>query len=115
MNYILAQEALPLGIERVRCVVVNDQEFSVEYVDNLMIDGEVCEGGCWLSQRTIKLNTDVLSCCWRHDRVLRHEIYHALIGISGLTEVMPPNVEEALCVMLESSSYLLNMERGDAK
>ena len=113
MSYILASGFRQVG--KVNSVIINDQYFTVEYVDNLMIEGEVCEGGCWLSKRVIRLSTDLLNCSERHDRVLRHEIYHALIGLSGLTELMPDNVEEALCVMLESASYLLNMEQRDAE
>ncbi len=84
-------------------VKVNGVHFDIEYVTNLHIEGENCEGGMWLSERVIKVDDSLVGD--RLHRVLRHEVMHAYFGLSGLTELLPANVEEAICVMSETASY----------
>ncbi len=74
----------------------------IHYVSNLFVDGEKCEGGCFLSERLIKIDSSLLDDKERLERVVRHEKMHMALGISGLTEIMDPKIEEAICVMMES-------------
>lgn len=36
------------------------------------------------------------------NRTLNHEVFHALLTISGLDEMMDEKIKEALCCMMES-------------
>ncbi len=90
-------------------VIINGlHRFDIEMTPNLHIEGEKCEGGMWLSQRVIKIDSELTGD--RFERVLKHEIFHAYLGVTGLTELLPPHVEEAICIMMESCSSELYYE-----
>ena len=78
------------------------QHVEIKYIDNLHVDGEKCEGGCYLSERVIKLDSSLLDDPARLQRVTVHEKMHMALGVSGLSELMDSKVEEAICVMMES-------------
>lgn len=85
-------------------VSVMGQRFTVEHVQNLTIEGERCEGGMYLSERFIRIDDAMRYQESRYNRVLKHELMHAALGISGLTELLDEKTEEAICVLVESIS-----------
>ena len=82
--------------------IVLGQKVKIEYVDNLIVEGERCEGGCYISERVIKIDASLINDTNRLLRVIRHELMHMRIGLSGLSEIIDPKVEEAICVLMES-------------
>ena len=80
--------------------MVLGQKIKVEYVDNLVVEGERCEGGCYVSERVIKIDASLINDTGRLLRVIRHEVMHMRIGLCGLSEILDP--KEAICVLMES-------------
>lgn len=80
------------------------QRFTIEHVQNLLVEGERCEGACYVSERVIKLDDYLRFQESRYNRVLRHELMHAALRVSGLAELMDLKMEEAICVLAESVS-----------
>ena len=78
------------------------QDFEIQHVPNLIVDGEKCEGGCYCSERVIKIDDVLRFDVERYNRVLTHELMHMAMGISGISEMMELKVEEAICVLMES-------------
>ena len=78
------------------------QDFEIQHVPNLIVDGEKCEGGCYCSERVIKIDDVLRFEVDRYNRVLTHELMHMAIGISGISEMMDLKTEEAICVLMES-------------
>ena len=76
------------------CIIMG-QIISIKYV-TLSND----HGSSDVALREIRLNKkladDVL------ERVLRHEKFHMKLGLSGLTEILSSELEEALCNLAES-------------
>mgnify|MGYP003643463813 CR=1 FL=1 len=85
-------------------VTILGQRFTVEHVQNLLVEGERCEGACYVSERVIKLDDYLRFQESRYNRVLRHELMHAALRVSGLAELMELKMEEAICVLAESVS-----------
>ncbi len=85
-------------------VTVLGQSFVVEHVQNLLVEGERCEGACYVSERVIKLDDYLRFQQSRYNRVLKHELMHAALRVSGISELMELKMEEAICVLAESIS-----------
>lgn len=69
----------------------------IKLVPNLRDEGEECFG---------LFDSGVIKLCStkKHNIVatLMHEKVHAVLAFSGLTEMLTPQLEEAICVALES-------------
>ena len=85
-------------------VTILGQQFTVDHVVNLMVEGERCEGACYVSERLIKLDDELRYQPARYNRVLKHELMHAALRTSGIAEMMDLKMEEAICVLVESIS-----------
>ena len=85
-------------------VTVLGQTFVVDHVTNLLVEGERCEGACYVSERIIKLDDELRFQPARYNRVLKHELMHAALRTSGIAELMDLKMEEAICVLVESIS-----------
>lgn len=85
-------------------VEVLGQTFTIDHVVNLLVEGERCEGACYVSERLIKLDDELRYQPARYNRVLKHELMHAALRASGLAEMMELKMEEAICVLAESIS-----------
>jgi hypothetical protein len=83
-------------------VVVLGQRYTVEHVPNLFVEGEQCEGACYVSERIIKIDDYLRFQEARYNRVLKHELMHAYLRTSGLAEMMELKMEEAICVLAEN-------------
>ena len=86
-------------------VLVLNQTFDIEHVQNLLVDGEKCEGVCYTSERTIRIESALLANPERYNRVVKHELLHAALGVSSISEMMELKMEEAICVMFESIEF----------
>ena len=86
-----------------RLVTVLGQEVRIEHVPNLLVADERCEGGCYISERLIKISDEHRADEVRYNRILVHEMVHMILGISGVSEMMTLPVEEAVCVVMESA------------
>lgn len=80
------------------------QRFTVEHCINLLVEGEQCEGACYVSERVIKIEDYLRFQPSRYKRVLKHELMHAALRVSGIAEMMDLKMEEAVCVLAESIS-----------
>ena len=88
------------SINSTEYIEVLGEEVAVHKSPNLMVDGESCEGVFYLSRRAIYLEAGLPQD--RMDRVFKHEVFHAYLGISGLSEYMGDiKLEEALCTLAE--------------
>jgi len=86
-----------------RSVTLLGQEVTIEYVTPLYIEGDKCEGGCWVSERLIRIDTALLTEPERLQRVLVHEQMHMMLGLSGLSDAIGDlKIEEAICCLMES-------------
>tara|TARA_A200000159_G_C7283717_1_gene322618 strand:+ start:634 stop:921 length:288 start_codon:yes stop_codon:yes gene_type:complete len=85
-------------------VEVLGQRYTIEHVPNLLVEGERCEGACYVSERTVKIDDALRYQDARYNRVLKHELMHAALRTSGLAEMMDLRMEEAICVLAESIS-----------
>ena len=85
-------------------VTVLGQTFVIDHVPNLLVEGERCEGACYVSERLIKLDDELRFQPARYNRVLKHELMHAALRTSGIAELMDLKMEEAICVLVESIS-----------
>jgi hypothetical protein len=92
-----------------RIVTVLGQEVRIEHVPNLLVDGERCEGGAFISERLIKISDEHREDEARYSRILIHEMIHMVLGISGVSEMMTLPVEEAVCVVMESAGINFDM------
>ncbi len=63
-------------------------------------NNEILYGDCNLTTRTIRVEQSLDDEIAK--RVLRHEKMHMKLGLSGLSEMLNPEQEEALCVLMES-------------
>jgi hypothetical protein len=94
-----------------RIVTVLGQEVRIEHVVNLLVEGERCEGGCYVSERLIKISDEHRAGEARYNRILIHEMVHMILGISGVSEMMTLPTEEAVCVVMESAG--INFDEVD--
>ena len=94
-----------------RTIIVLGQEVRIEHVPNLLVDDARCEGGCYISERLIKISDEHREDEARYNRILVHEMIHMILGISGVSEMMTLPVEEAICVVMESAG--INFDTGD--
>ena len=92
-----------------RIVTVLGQEVRIEHVPNLLVDEARCEGGCYISERLIKISDEHREDEGRYNRILVHEMIHMVLGISGVSEMMTLPVEEAVCVVMESAGINFDM------
>ena len=63
-------------------------------------DAEILYGDSDLRARLIRIDINLDGAAFK--RILNHEMYHMKLGISGLAETMPDNLEEALCILAET-------------
>jgi hypothetical protein len=94
-----------------RIVTVLGQEVRIEHVPNLLVGDERCEGGCYISERLIKISDEHREDELRYNRILVHEMVHMILGISGVSEMLTLPVEEAICVVMESAG--INFDSKD--
>ncbi len=87
---------------RPRSVNVMGQKFKIKYLSPDEIE-ENCEGVTFLSRREIHLDNSLPLEQLR--RVLIHEITHAILGVSGISEKLNAQVEESIAVAMESALY----------
>lgn len=86
---------------RPRTVNVLGQKFRIKYLHPDDMDD--CHGQMLLNSREIIIdNTLPLD---EMKRTLIHEVTHAILGISGVSEKLDPRVEEAICVAMESAVF----------
>jgi Zn-dependent peptidase ImmA (M78 family) len=86
---------------RPRTVKVFGEKFKIKYLhpdDCDDLDG--AHGIMCLNEREIVINNTLPLDQMR--RTLIHEIAHAILGVSGISEKLNPAVEEAICVALEA-------------
>lgn len=80
-----------------RHVMIMGRRVPVRMVPNLRDGGEECfglfDGKCIKLCSTSKHNLNA---------TLLHEQVHAVLAFSGLTELLTPQLEEAICVAMES-------------
>ena len=82
-------------------VKVLGQWVRVEHKD-LSVDAapdENLHGDCNVERRLIRLDQSLEGADYK--RVLRHEKMHMKLGLSGLSELLTPEQEEAICVLSE--------------
>ena len=83
-------------------IEVLGEEVAVHSTKHLTVDGDPCEGVFYLSRRAIYLEEGLKKFPKRYERVFKHEVMHAYLGISGLSESIGCiKIEEALCVLAE--------------
>ncbi len=56
-------------------------------------------GDCDVSTRTIRIDKDLEGVAYT--RILRHEMFHMKVGLSGIGELLDLKLEEALAVLAE--------------
>ena len=73
-----------------------------QWIDLIHVDltDEGVHGDCDVESRTIRIHIGLEGP--RYTRVLRHELFHMKVGLAGLTELMSPELEEALAVLAET-------------
>ncbi len=69
-------------------------------LDHVDLTSEGIYGDCTVSSRTIRLHVGLEGA--EYKRVLAHESEHMRLGISGLSEMMSAELEEALAVLAET-------------
>ena len=62
-------------------------------------DGTVCHGMCEVNDRRISIEAGLNNSVY--SRVLRHEVFHMKMGLSGLSEMLTDEQEEALAIIAE--------------
>lgn len=72
--------------------------FTIKQVPKLADDGH---GECNVDERTIKISTAYPLAS--RQSTLRHEAIHAILGITGLTELLSDELEEAIVVAIENA------------
>ena len=85
---------------RPRSVKVLGQKFKIKYLPPDEME-ENCEGVVYTSRREIHLDNSLPLEQLR--RVLIHEIMHAILSISGISEKLSYTVEESIAVAMESA------------
>ncbi len=85
---------------RPRSVKIFGQKFKIKYLAPDEIE-ENCEGVVFLSKREIHLDSSLPLEQLR--RVLIHEIMHAILGVSGISEKLSDAVEESIATAMESA------------
>ena len=79
-------------------VKVLGQWIRIEHVPSEQMEG--CLGFCIVEKRLIQLDASLEGD--EYKRVLKHEITHMKHRISGLIEMMSPELDEALAVLSET-------------
>lgn len=69
-------------------------------LEHVQFDNDDRWGDCDVGKRIIRIVETATD--EEYARVLRHEVCHMRMGISGLTEFMTPELEEALAVLAET-------------
>ncbi len=87
---------------RPRTVVVLGQKFKLKYIHPDDLEDN-CLGITETHKREISLDSTLPADQMR--RVLIHELTHAILGVSGISEKLNPQVEEAICVAFESGLF----------
>ncbi len=84
-------------MKRRKRMKVLGQWVTLEHTD---LQSEELWGDCDVAKRHIRIKVDATDD--EYNRVLRHEVCHMRLGISGLSELMTPELEEALAVLAET-------------
>jgi hypothetical protein len=101
---------------RPKSVTVLGQKFSILYEDpddlnNVFLD-ETCEVHAYAEVASREIHIDETLDKEATYRILRHEIIHCAIALSGLKETLTDDQEEAFCVLIESVYDSLQIKRG---
>ena len=72
------------------------EKIIVKYVDLISED---ISGDADVVKRTIRIEKKLNSK--ERQRVLAHEQFHMKLGLSGLSDLLDPKMEEALCTLAE--------------
>lgn len=70
--------------------------FKIEHVD--LKEESLC-GDCSVSDKLIRIDSSLEGSAYKE--TLRHEVFHAMLGLSGISELLEGNLEEALCLLVE--------------
>ena len=76
-------------------VELKHEDLSTAGDDNIPLLGD-----CDCDSRVIRIEASLEG--EQYNRVLRHEIFHMKVRLSGLKELLQDDVEEALAVLMES-------------
>lgn len=97
----ISQKQLEVVLKKRNRIKVLGQWVTLEHADLSKADtdgGELC-GDCDVDKRIIRLDEKLEGEEYR--RVLRHEVFHMKVRISGLKELLSDEVDEALAVLAE--------------
>jgi hypothetical protein len=86
---------------RPRTVNVLGQKFKIKYLHPDDMDD--CHGQLFLNSREIRI--DSMQPLDEMKRTIIHEVMHAVLGVSGVSEKLDPKTEEAICVAMESGVF----------
>ena len=88
---------------RPKSVCVLGQDFSIEYKPKVVVgDNDECYGLTHVKDFTIQISSTENKTPEQMEATLLHEVIHAVLGVSGLTELIDDKTEEALVVSLEN-------------
>ena len=81
-------------------IKVLGQVVTIKQVANLKNeDGIPCHGMCEVHERVISIAKGMTNS--KYERVVRHEMFHMKMGLSGIGEMFTDEQEEALAVLAE--------------
>lgn len=83
---------------RVNSITILGQKIKVEYIKGL-VKKESIWGDADPFKKKIRLEDSLKGK--EYERVLRHEKMHMILGLSGITNLLPLEVEEAICTLIE--------------
>ncbi len=87
-------------MKKPKSITVLGNRVTVKSVADLKAtDGDKCFGLACVQTRTISIDSKCKGAAY--DRVLRHEIFHMKLGLSGQSENLTDEQEEALAVLAE--------------
>ena len=82
-------------------IKVLGQTVTLNHIEGLKNEDSLkCWGLCLVQERAIFLDASLTGEA--HSRVLKHELFHMKAGISGITELLSEELEEALAVLAET-------------
>lgn len=75
--------------------------FRIEYVYDLKDDGDTLFGDTDVDEKIIKICTKRCITSAQLESTLMHEAIHAVLGVSGMAQLLKGDQEEALVIALE--------------
>ena len=84
-------------------ITILGREIPVEFVSQKTLDevSEDKESIGYFDGNSIFIKQSLPAA--QKQRVLKHEIIHAMFNISGLTHLLKPDIEEAICDLMENT------------